>query len=286
MKPRFWSSVIVCTAISITAPAATQAHYVQVVNKAPTITTVQASTLSAFAGTPIVLAVRITTPNSTVAPDGTVILTDGASALVSASLVNGTASITKNLPSLGNHQMKVCYLGGDNFAASCSMPLTLSSLPPYTLKQATQSAEVAPFTPFTDQLTVIPATGYVGTVQLGCHAKSEYYQCAVSPSTVELAGKGEPQAISTTFIPYVPWPAGSFLSVPMLGILWLKRGRREVLSKIFSALTATTLLAGLSGCGSGTNSPYMPTRPGTYDMVVSATAANYSQSVTYQMTVR
>jgi hypothetical protein len=286
MNNIYWIYLVPCTALAVPASASTQATYIQLVRQAPTVTTVHASTPSALTGSRVVLTVGVSLSNGPVVPSGTVVITDGENAPSSVILVNGSASMAEEVSSIGPHQITACYLGNNNLAASCSHPFSLTSLPPYTLTPTIQSATVVPLIPFTDQLTIVPAPGYVGAVQLSCQTKVGYYQCAVSPSVVSLVGSGDPQVIAATFIPYVPWPAGSFIALPLTGILTLKRQRKNAAPKILSVLAAATLLVGLVGCGSGITGPYLPTRPGSYRMVVSATSKDYNQSVTYQIAVK
>jgi Bacterial Ig-like domain (group 3) len=279
MTAKTWLIIHMCFMESL-AHASTQAQLVQQVNRAPTTTSVKSSGGSALAGTGVALTITVASTNGIAIPDGTVALSDGQTALGSVPIDSGRVTVSESFSSFGVHQLIACYSGGENFLSSCSIPMSLTTLVPYSLQQGTSSGLVESSKPFVDKLRVIPANGFSGLVHLSCQVPSN--QCKLSPASVSFSGNGEPQIVETSFIPSPPVPSSGFLMLPFVGLIGfqIRRTQKIVRNLIFLAVVAALL--GLSGCGPVISIPVDVTN---FTMVVNSTSGAYSQAVTYQIQV-
>lgn len=269
--------------LSPAALYATQTHFVQVVTPAQTLTAVQATTSSPLAGAPFTLMVSISAPNGAPVSAGTVTLTDNGSPLGSASIVNGSASVSETLPTSGAHQINACYQGDANYQASCSAAMIMSVQGTFMLSATTATSVVSASTSFLDQLQIIPAAGYSGTVTFTCQAPA-IYTCTVLPSSVSVAGNGAAQTVQVSINAVTPAWAKSALLLPLLGLVgWKRRQKKLRYIPCVLALFCTLGLICLSGCGSEVATYSMT--PGTYNIVVTGTSGKVTQSVTYLITV-
>jgi hypothetical protein len=272
--------IVLTSLVAPSAFASSQAHLIQAVQQAPTITSVQSPAGSALAATGVSLAIHVLSPNGLVVPDGTVVVSDGATITDSVPVMNGAATLTKAFSSVGVHQLIACYSGDTNFSPSCSSSLDLTALAPYTLQQSNPSAVIEGSASFTDRLTVIPAKGFVGVVQLTCQVPSD--QCRLSPSSVSFSGDGKSQFVMVSFIPSPPPPALGFIALPLIGLIRLQIRRKSDQFRVLAFLLTAVMLLGLAGCGPVVKIPFDTT---DFTMRVDATSGAYSQAVIYQIQV-
>jgi hypothetical protein len=153
-------------------------------------------------------------------------------------------------------------------------------LAPYILQQSNPSAVVENSNPFVDKLSVIPAKGFVGVVQLACQVTSD--QCHLSPSSVSFSGDGKPQVVETSFIPSPSSPAAGFIAIPLIGFIGFRLCRKRSRLRAPAFVVAVIMLFGLAGCGPDVSFPIDWTN---LTMRVNATSGTYSQAVTYQIQV-
>ena len=277
MTATSWLGIL--TVLSASAmSASTQASLTQLVQQAPTVTSVQSPTGLLVPAIGATLIIQVISSNGIIVSDGTVVLAEGSTAVGSEQLVNGQATIPEGFSSLGIHQVVACYSGDSNFSSSCSSPTTLTALAPYTLQQSKMSAVIENSDPFTDKLTVIPAKGFVGIVQLVCRVPSD--QCRLSPASVSFSGDGRPQVVETSFIPSPPSSTAGFIVVPLMALIGFSRKRKW--SHILIASITVTMVLGLVGCGPVVS---VPLDLNNVTMRVNATSGSYSQSVMYQIQV-
>jgi hypothetical protein len=262
------------------AYASTQAHLVQVVQQAPTTTSVESPSGVALATQGIPLAIRVVAPNGLVVPDGTVVLSDGSTVISSISLVAGTATMTEVFSLPGTHQLAACYSGDINFLPSCSTSMPLTAMAPYVLKQTEPSATIVNAASFADELSVIPAKGFVGVVQLGCQAPSG--QCSISPSSISFTGDGKPQMVKASLVPPVSPAKAGFFVLPLITFVGFRTRQKLNRARFLALLLVTTMLFGLAGCGPNL---FVPINTTNLSMQVDALSGAYSQSVTYQIQV-
>ncbi len=188
--------------------------------------------------------------------------------------------MSESFSSFGMHQLIACYSGGENFLSSCSAPMSLTVLAPYSLQQGASSGLVEASKPFVDKLRVIPAKGFSGLVHLSCQVPSN--QCNLSPTSVSFSGNGEPQIVETSFIPSPPASSSGFLILPFMGLLGFQIRRARKIVRRLSLMTGVATLLGLTGCGPVISIPVDVTN---FTMVVNSTSGAYSQAVTYQIQV-
>jgi hypothetical protein len=269
---------LVCSAASTIVHAATQAHFVQIVQGAPTATTVQAPEGLALAATGVPLTVSVVATSGPIVPDGTALLSDGSTAIDSVSIVNGTAHSTETFSSLGLHQLSVCYTGTANFLPSCSASIRLTVLAPYVLEQSKASAIITTASTFSDKLSVIPAKGFVGTVQLSCQV--QVGECNLSTTSLSFPGNGEPQVVNASFIPAAQLPTSISFIAPLLGIIGYSNRRKRFVT-VLGIFIGAILLCGLAGC----HDLSYPFVPESDSMAVYAKSNSYSQVASYQITV-
>jgi Bacterial Ig-like domain (group 3) len=279
MTAKIWLIVLTCFMESL-AHASTQARLVQQVNQAPTTTSVKSPGGSTLAGTGVSLTITVASTNGLAIPDGTVALSDGPTALGSVPIDGGRVTVGESFSSFGVHQLTACYSGGENFLSSCSIPMSLTTLAPYSLQQGTSSGLVEASKPFVDKLKIIPANGFSGVVHLSCQVPSN--QCNLSPSSVSFSGNGEPQVVETSFIPSPPAASSGFIILPFAGIIALQIKRTRKIVRRLSFLAGVAALLGLTGCGPINLIPIDVT---DFTMVVNSTSGAYSQAVTYQIQV-
>jgi hypothetical protein len=272
--------IILTSFVAPSAYASTQARLTQLVEQAPTVTSIQSQVGAELAATGITLAIRVVSANGLVVPDGTVAVSDGSVALDSVPIINGTATVTAAFSSLGAHQLIACYSGDSNFSSSCSSPKILTALAPYTLQQSTPTGVVENANPFIDKLSVIPAKGFVGVVQLVCQVPSG--QCGLSPSSVSFSGDGKPQVVKASFVPSPSSRTASFIALPLMGFIGFRIRRKYNPSRFLTSLLAAAMLLGLAGCGPTVSFPFDST---TVMMRVNATSGAFGQAVMYQIQV-
>jgi hypothetical protein len=270
---------LTCFSVPTALLASTQAQLVQVIQQAPTATTVRTPEGSSLAATGVALTVNISAAGGLAVPNGMVLLTDGSTAMGTVPIVNGTANPTENFSSLGIHQLSACYIATANFLPSCSTPIFLTVLAPYVLKQTEASGMITAAGTFTDGLSIIPAKGFIGTVQLSCQAWGN--QCRLSATSLSFSGNGEPQTVKASFVPSAPTPSSTGFIVPLLGVVGCRRRRRRSAAMALKIFVGAIFLCGLAGC----HALSYPFVPASDSMVISTKSGLYSQAVTYQITV-
>jgi Bacterial Ig-like domain (group 3) len=269
---------LVCSATSTLVHASTQAHLVQIVQEAPTATTVQAPEGLSLAATGVPLTVNVVATSGPAVPNGTALLSDGSTAIDSVSIVNGTAHSTETFSSLGLHQLSVCYIGTANFLPSCSASISLTVLAPYVLEQSKASGVITTAATFSDKLSVIPAKGFVGTVQLSCQVQEG--KCDLSATSLSFTGNSEPQVVNASFIPAAQLPPSISFIAPLLGIIGYSNRRKRFVT-VVGIFAGAILLCGLAGC----HALSYPFVPESDSMAVSAKSNSYSQVASYKITV-
>lgn len=157
----------------------------QVVNQASTTTALSASPSQAVAGQ----RVKLTATTAVVAPgagkpSGTVTFYDGATAIGSASLISGKATLSVNL-SVGSHAITAVYSGSANFSGSTSPTLTVTvgqATTTITLSSSQNPATFGKRVIFTATIKVVsPGSGAPsGTVT--------FYDGATALGTVAVSG--------------------------------------------------------------------------------------------------
>jgi Bacterial Ig-like domain (group 3) len=265
---------------TLSAEGSTQASLVQVVRQAPTTTYLQVPASPAHPAGEVTVTIQVVSSNGLAIPNGAVTVSDGSTSLGEFAVSNGKAIGAVSVESLGTHELTACYLNSDNYAPSCSDPVMLTSLPPYTLQQGISSSVLNAPSPFVDKLKVIPANGFVGIVQLACQVPA--YKCSISPSSVAFFGDGQTQTVQVSFIPSTTTTLARLLGLPLIGLIRIGfRRRASIFAKLIVLTSAGALLA-LTGCGPIVS---LPLNIASYTMLVNSTSGTYSQAVSYDIHV-
>ena len=280
MCARLCLALFFCLPWISSAETATQASLVQVVRQAPTTTYLQVPSGPAPTSGEVTVIVQVVSSNGLTIPNGAVAVSDGSTSLGEFGISNGHATGTISVESLGTHELTACYLNSDNYAPSCSSPVMLTSLPPYTLQQGTSSSVISAPSPFVDKLKVIPAKGFAGVVQLACQVPA--YKCALSPSSVTFSGDGQTQTVQVSFIPSTTTALAGLLGLPLIGLVSSKFKRKAPLSAKLIVLAGAGALLALTGCGPIVSVPF---NAANYTMLVNSTSGTYSQAVSYDIHV-
>jgi hypothetical protein len=280
MCVRFCLALLFCLLWMPSAEASTQSSLVQVVHQAPSTTYLQIPASPAHTAGEVTVNIQVVSSNDLTIPNGMVVVSDGSTSLGKFTVFNGNASGTININSLGTNELTACYLNSDNYGPSCSSPVMLTSVPPYTLQQGVSSSVINAPSPFVDKLKVIPATGFVGVVQLACQVPT--YQCALSPSSITFSGDGQTQTVQVTFIPSATTAVAGLLGLPLIGLIGSGFKRRGSISVKLIVLVSAGALLALTGCGPIVS---VPLNAANYTMLVNSKSGTYSQAVSYSIQV-
>jgi X-X-X-Leu-X-X-Gly heptad repeat protein len=166
----------------------------QVVNPAPTSTTVSSSVNPSIFGQSVTFTAKVVNAAgaaiSTATPTGSVQFMDGTSALGAPKTVSGlgTATLTTSALTAGTHPITAVYTNIDgNFTGSTSSSLTQVvqdfSITATPAAQTISSGHQAIY-----NVTVTPIGGLTGSVALSCGGVPVNSTCSVSPSTDNLQG--------------------------------------------------------------------------------------------------
>ena len=277
MCVRFFLALLFCLLGTSAAEGSTQASLVQVVHQAPSTTYLQ---IPAHTAGEVTVNIQVVSSNGLTIPNGIVVVSDGSTSLAKFAVFNGNANGIINIHSLGTNELTACYLNSDNYGPSCSNPVMLTSVPPYTLQQGVSSSVINAPNPFVDGLKVIPANGFAGVVQLACQVPA--YKCALSPSAVTFSGDGQTQTVQVTFSPSATTAVAGLLGPPLIGLIGAGFKRRRPVSVKLIVLASAGALLALTGCGPIIS---VPLDAANYTMLVNSTSGTYSQAVSYEIRV-
>ena len=248
------------------------------------------------------------------APTGTVSFQAGTTALGSAPVANGIATLSGSFASAGSYSVTATYSGDANNTPSSSTPVAIViATPDFSLSASPASASIGVGKSATTTLSLTPIGGYNGTVKFSCGALPVGVACSFAPATVTPAGG----AAATTVLTVTTTASTSALlqkhnlSRPLQGIAWASlllltlapRRARLLRRRLTRAGLLTLLLSAcmisFSGCGGGGGSSPSPTPPapptptpgtptGAQTITITATdsAGVLSHSVNFQLTVQ
>jgi hypothetical protein len=204
--------------------------------------------------------------------------------------------------------------GNSTYAAATMVPQTftvnLPATPTFTIAGIAVSVTSGATTGNTSTITVTPAGGFTGTVNLSCAispmAASKPVTCSLSPASVAISGAAQTSTltVSTTAattcssalvhpkLPGEPWYAagGATLACLLLfGIPARRRSWRTMLGMLalLAALSGGVLACGGGGGGSGNNcTSSSGTTAGTYTITVTGTSGTITATSTITLTVQ
>jgi hypothetical protein len=271
--------------------SSTSASLIQVVNPAPTTTTLMASVGSPTAGQTVTYTAQVGSAAGT--PAGTVQFLDGTTALGTVTLSSGGAIFTTSTLAIGSHSITAIYPGNTNFSPSSSLPITFTIPQPtyqISVQAQTLSMNAGATTGNTDQVSVTTSNGFSGTVNLTCQVTytgsgtvNFAPTCALSPAAVQIAGATVTSTLSlSTTLPHLRagnsaasrsgdfrLGEGAFLAF----LVWVGGIRRRSSWKLFGVvLVATFGIGTILGCGGkGSTPPPVGTTSGSYNITISST---------------
>jgi hypothetical protein len=228
-------------------------------------------------------------------PGGSVVFSDGSTALSTVPVSHGAASYTASFQSAGDHSITVAYSGDSNDAASSvtitqtvDAPLAVGSAGGGSTVLTVKAGQTA-----TTQVAVTGNAGFSGTVNFSCTGLPQYAACSFSPSSVSVSGNAAATTMSVSTAAGataslhedLPLRAATVIAceLPLVGLLMLLpvvRGRRLLLCVGFAAFLSMT---NLMGCG-GSSEP--KTAPGSYTFQVVATSGSATSSANYTLKVQ
>jgi hypothetical protein len=281
----------------------------------PTVTALSVSPNPAFQNAPVTFTATVTATTGTNSASGTLTLYDiygtGTIAVpiatqtlpLSATIAppTTTAAFTISTLAPGIHRVFAVYAPTVSFAASQSLPLTLTILPQsftLTLSDPTLTLQTGHHHAETVSLTSIG--GLTATFTHSCAALPPYVSCLWSQSSVTLPANGTvstsmtidtdqlPGFLASTNKPGAPFTArtlrggwaGTTLAF-MLPLTLLNFKRRSNLRSLLSVMLLAILATTVTACGA--NHYPASTPPGTY--IIPITAAGTSAGHTYTQTV-
>jgi hypothetical protein len=262
-------------------------------------TTLTSSANPSSPGAAVTLTATVASPvkGVTAVPTGQVTFSNGGTALGTAAVNSGVATLkTKPLPG-GTYNITAQYSGDSNFLSTTSATLALM-VPAYSLSAGSTTQTVNPGSLATYKIAQTILGGYNGTVNFpatACSGLPSGTACSFSPSSVTGTG-------STTLTITTTGPTGALITpetlkphaldlwaslggVGLVGMVlagdWSKRNRRRM--GIALAVLVVMFLIILAGCGSGGSStggnsgggggnPGTPA--GTYTVIVTVKDAN------------
>ena len=254
-------------------------------------TTVTANTTSINPGASATLTVTVAGVSGASAPTGTVTVMDGTASVGAGPLAAGKATISVTLQSLGSHTLTAQYSGDPNYVASSGM-IAIAVVQPFALTSTTTTLSLAAGGLSNTPLVVTPGGGYSGSATLTCSTPVIYVTCSVAPTTVTFSGSAASQA--TVIITVAPSVSAlgdrplaprnrMWLAILLpLGMIGFAR-RSRVMGKGILLMAALALVAGVTGCTSGTTVKLPPA--GAQVVTVSGTATGSAVVSSLQISV-
>jgi hypothetical protein len=275
-----------------------------------TTTTLSASTTSSIYGTPVTLTYTAFANGAPVSGGGfqlninSVPVPSSAGGWDCTTESAGPCTVTGSDLPVGTNTLTVTYLGNAQYAASTSAPIvvTIAPAPAPTVAAATSSITVAQGSAVASTLTVTPARGFTGTMQVSCSNLPTGATCSFNPSsltfvngtaavstmTIQTTGTATTAAIGPSFplapAKNAPISATVFWLPGLLAMGAFGNKRKQVRSKHWSLILLLLLCLGaLTACSGGgavtpalasPSSPAVASTPtGTYtiQVVVSGT---------------
>jgi len=242
--------------------------FAQIVNKAASTVVLSTSNANPNVGDSITFTAA--TGSTAGVPSGAMQFLDGSTVLGTVLLnAQGAAVFTATSLTAGAHTIYAVYAGDANFfgsqttlteqvkaAAALSLTLNTNTL---TVKQGQAG---------TLTVTLVPPSGYVGTVNLSCTGLPQIATCSFNPGTIKANGTNAPgpatltvytvaAGTETASIGHAQTPADHarlagfwFLPAGIFGVLLLWRRRRwQAAGHLFALLVLLGCAIGVMGCG-------------------------------------
>jgi predicted outer membrane repeat protein len=179
--------------------AASSATSTITVMQAATQLTLTSSASQAPVGTSVTLTATATSSSGT--PTGTVTFLAGSTSLGTATLSpQGVATLAVTTLPIGSNTITATYPGDTNFAASQAQlsGTIVVGTPGFALTSSTSSLSVKSGGTGSVTLTLTPAFGYAGTLNLACGGMPGTSSCTFQPATAQFDGSGNPVTVTVT----------------------------------------------------------------------------------------
>lgn len=289
--------------------ATNSAALTQTVSPAGATITLTSSASAVFLDNPITFSATVASPNGI--PSGTVTFLDGSTAIGSAPLDAGHASLTVSSLAAGAHSITAIYGGNIDFAAVTSSALT-EEIANFGLNIAAGSVTSVSVLPgatatYTFVVSPIGTSTFPQVINLSATDLPTGAGASFSPATIP-AGAGSTTVTLTVQLPMLTaalnrpesdagrnLPYLSFILLPFADVRrnrlmreskndeTAKRRRRVPFFLLIAVLTLAAI-SGITGCG--TNFGAFSNSPQNYTITVTGTAGQLSRSTTVQLNVK
>jgi hypothetical protein len=254
--------------------AANSAPLTQVVNVAPTTTTLATSNASVLLTVPVTFTAQVTGVSTSI-PTGTVVFKDGSTSLGSASVNNaGVATFTTSTLSAGSHAIDAVYQGDTDYAASTSAALnqTIQKVPTTSsVVSSANPANAGATVRFT--VTVVAANSTSPNVPIT--GPVTLMDGATLLGTGSLVALGSGPATATVTVPVSTLGTGSHSISAVYG------GDSNYLSSTSSTLPQSVALASSSIALSASSTSAIATKPVTFTATLTSNGGTPTGSVTF-----
>ena len=237
--------------------------------KAPTVTTLTASTTNPQLGSSVTLTANVASTTSGT-PTGTVNFFNGTVQLNSTpvALSNGVAMLTVSTLPLGSLSLTAVYSGDVDFIASTSSLVTGTGISPdFTISATPATQSVLPFQSVNYTVTLTPVNStFVNPVSLSVSGLPGGVVGSFAPATIA-TGVGASTSVLTVTAsglaelqkgkqPFGGFPSSAALSLFLLPLLFGKRARKTAsrlsrAARLMIALAALAVIGTVAGCGGG-----------------------------------
>jgi phospholipase C len=227
--------------------SSTSAALNQVVNPAVSTVTISSSQNPSTVGQPLTVTATVTSSGGGTA-HGTVVFSSGTTKFGTFTLVNGAASTVVTPQSVGSLALKAAFNGGKDFGKATAT-FNQSVLPGGAISYALNASALSPVVvssggAATSTVTVTPAQGYTGNVNLSCSSISGSppgISCSFNPASVTISNSN-PGTSTLTVSTSTAVPAANY-TVSVTGA----DANDASPSNGTQALTFTTVAAGAVG---------------------------------------
>jgi predicted outer membrane repeat protein len=193
--------------IAVEVDAAANGTYAEATPGVATIAVTQAasqlSLTSSATQAPVGSSVTLTATATSTAgtPTGTVTFLAGGTTLGSAPMnAQGVATLAATTLPVGSNTITANYAGDTNFSGSQAQlsGTIVVGTPGFAMTSSTVSLSVQAGSTGNVILTLIPAFGYTGILNLACAGMPGASTCAFQPATVQFDGSGNPVQVTVT----------------------------------------------------------------------------------------
>jgi phospholipase/lecithinase/hemolysin len=280
-----------------------------------TTTAVTTSTSNANLNSTVTFTVSVTAGSGTAFPMGAVTLSDGTTAIGSASVVQSsstkaTATFTTSTLTAATHTINASFVGVNGFSSSSSSVSQIVTAPAVTAALASSSLTIARGATGTSTITLTAVGGYSGTATFACGTLPAHFTCLFSPPSLAFTGNASQSttltigtsAMAALRMPALPGsshpgtsPLGDVMLAcalfPGIGLFGVAAVRRRRIGSLGGGLLLLGLvcsggmLLGLSGCSSN-NANSNNAAAGTYTVPVNVTASGSTSTLNLTVVVQ